>query len=201
MGNFIKGLRDGKGKLFDKTNKIVREGIWIKDKFMGSNSAPYYADIAVAASKINPLQNPFVLDAEIITIPTLNMENTFVVSVVGDSMSPTFSENDLIICKALHDIYNLNERDAYVIFDGTELVLKKIQRVTAQNRVDKLMLISENCKKYPMRFIEPNEETKIFQVAAHISIRDKTMIQQMLQHEVSTLPNHVSMNKQTFWKI
>lgn len=201
IGNFIKGLRDGKGKLFDKTNKILQEGIWIKDKFMGRNSAPYYADMAVAASKINPLQNPFMLDAKIITIPTLNMENTFVVPVIGDSMSPTFSENDLIICKALHDIYNLNEQDAYVIFDGIELVLKKIQLIMAQNRIDKLMLISENFKKYPMRFIKPNEETKIFQVAGHISIRDKTMIQQMLQHEVPTLSNNASVVKQSFWKV
>jgi phage repressor protein C with HTH and peptisase S24 domain len=87
-------------------------------------------------------------------------ENAIIITVDGDSMEPTFRNNDVVIIDVSKNNFSVD--GLYVLnFDGTLLVKRLSRTITA----DHLLLISDNKDKYPAHELPVERLTLIGRVA------------------------------------
>lgn len=168
IGNFKNGLREGRGILFDKKNRIIDKGTWRNDQFVDDNGISFYSDIRVAASIV---KNPFLLPEshpELMVIPNLDTKDVIAFPIEGNSMLPTYSENDIIVCKELDNLKDFENNKTYIVFHEDNLVIKIVQKYRTRKGETNFRLISENYIDYPSYPIAPNEHTKLFKILLHI---------------------------------
>lgn len=103
-----------------------------------------------------------IIDTEDITDFSEDKEY-FALKVKGDSMEPTFYENDIIICEKCDDIES--GQIGVIVINNDEAILKKI--IKAQNGI---ILYSLNPKYEPLVFSN-NDNIKV--IAKIIEIRRK----------------------------
>lgn len=172
-GEFCNGLREGQGKLFDKSHRVLKEGTWKNDKFTFKDGIEFFPDIWVAAGKINGGMGIPESESQEMIIPGIKMKGLISFPISGDSMLPTFGESDIVICQELYSIEEARNDHPYVVFHDGSLVLKIVQKLLNNKKVTDLRLVSENYLRYPPYEIEPNEKTKIFKVLFQIKKHDR----------------------------
>jgi Peptidase S24-like len=164
-GSFQAGLREGMGKLVDKYGKLLQEGKWEKDTFVDATFVCYYRDFKVAASVLCGLGTFTEPVGEWIQMPKSSIAGLIAFPIEGDSMQPTFLENDIIVCKKLNQLSDVIQNKPHVILHNGNLMLKMIQIIdSVKHGIQKVRLISENYLKYNSIDIEINKHTEFFKV-------------------------------------
>lgn len=170
-GEFKMGLRHGKGILFDKHGRLLKSGIWENDIPIEKGAIKFFPNIKAAASQLKGLISTSDIEIEYLKLPAIKKDGLVGFPVLGDSMEPSYHENDIVICKELNSIHELKPNKVYVIFHEDELFLKIIQKEIKDHEVN-LRLISENFLKHQSFDIVVNTGTKIFEVLVLIKYLD-----------------------------
>lgn len=165
-GSFKKGNRSGKGVLYDKNRKILKEGTWRNNNFIEKNTAKYYKNIPVGADSTKSIDAINSDEFELIKLPNNTGEELYAFPLKGDSMKPTFEEGDTIVCKQLLEKEEILNDRIYVIYHDEKLVLKIVQKDKLSK--DSFKLISENFTKHFPYTITANHNTKFFRLKMHL---------------------------------
>ncbi len=90
--------------------------------------------------------------------------NLMAFEIEGDSMLPTITNGDIVVCEEIEPGQPLRDNQVYVVVtDG--VVAKRIQQVRdGQNRVVRLRLISDNKEVYPPYEVDVSDVRRIYKV-------------------------------------
>ncbi len=86
----------------------------------------------------------------------------------GDSMIPTITNGDLVICEKMERGEPLRDNQVYVIVTDV-VVAKRIQQLRKGNELKQLRLISDNSSVYQPYTIEPEEVQQILKVKCRLT--------------------------------
>ncbi len=102
-------------------------------------------------------------DVKRFTIPGLE-GNLLAFEIEGDSMLPTITNGDIVVCEEIEQGQPLRDNQVYVVVtDG--IVAKRIQQVRdGHQRVIRLRLISDNKEVYPPYEIDVQDVRKLYKV-------------------------------------
>ena len=89
----------------------------------------------------------------------------------GDSMYPTLTAGDWVICKIVEDLKDIKENNLYVLITDS-LVAKRVQTVRRDNQLAGLTLISDNRDLYPPYHISLEDLQQIMEVRLRITKHD-----------------------------
>lgn len=167
-GAFKDGVPHGSGKLFDNKGRIVQTGKWENGIYLEKGMIRFYQSLNVAASQLKGHIHTGRVRFEYLKLPNINNDGLIALPIEGDSMEPTFSEKDIVVCRELSSILELNSNKPYVVFHNDKLHLKLIQLVSNGEKIIKLRLISENHLNHSPFEIRVTNYVKIFKVVAHI---------------------------------
>jgi len=97
-------------------------------------------------------------------IPGLEGSNLMAFEIEGDSMLPTITNGDIVVCEEIEPGRPLRDNQVYVVVtDG--VVAKRIQQIRdGQNKVVRLRLISDNKDVYPPYEVDVADVRKIYKV-------------------------------------
>src|SRR5690606_14184417 len=113
-------------------------------------------------------QNPAFLDNLLhFSIPGLNGE-LVAFEISGDSMMPTITSGDIIVCEKMERGEPIRDNQVYVIVTDV-VVAKRIQHVKKSSRLAELRLISDNGKVYQPYDIDPEEIRQILRVKCRLT--------------------------------
>jgi len=103
------------------------------------------------------------------SIPGLKGDKLFSFPIKGNSMEPVIMDGDIIICRQIENIQEIEDSGMYAIkHDGT-LVVKYVQKIMENGAITKLKLISANHFEYDPYEIEVNYSTQLLKVIRRIS--------------------------------
>jgi phage repressor protein C with HTH and peptisase S24 domain len=76
--------------------------------------------------------------------------NNIAFYIQGDSMTPTISNGDMVLCCTVDSIQKIEENDLYAIITRTgKTLIKRVQIIRNRNsKIIQLKLISDNRKQY-----------------------------------------------------
>ncbi|MBX2871199.1 MAG: S24 family peptidase [Saprospiraceae bacterium] len=86
----------------------------------------------------------------------------------GDSMTPTITNGDIVVCEAIERGQPLRDNNVYVIVTDV-VVAKRIQQVREGNNVARLNLISDNDAVYKPYPVELEEVRQILKVKCRLT--------------------------------
>ncbi len=86
----------------------------------------------------------------------------------GDSMMPTITNGDVVICESLESGTSLRDNNVYVVVTDT-VVAKRIQQIKNGDRISHLRLISDNHELYKPYEVELNEVREILKVKCRLT--------------------------------
>ena len=88
--------------------------------------------------------------------------------ISGDSMMPTITNGDLVVCEKIERGAPLRDNQVYVIVTDV-VVAKRIQQLRKGNQLKQLRLISDNNKVYQPYTIELEEVQQILRVKCRLT--------------------------------
>lgn len=98
-----------------------------------------------------------------------NMEGQLIAfEISGDSMLPTITNGDIVICEPLERSEPLRDNQVYVIVTDV-VVAKRIQQVKDGSAVRQLRLISDNGAVYKPYEVDPEEIQQILKVKCRLT--------------------------------
>lgn len=109
-------------------------------------------------------------ESEIFSIPGMSGNDLVSFPVDGNSMEPVIQNGDILICKPLQNLEEINDNDIYAIKNNGSVWIKNVKKI--QNRVGKitqLKLISANYLEYDPFIEDVNEQTRLYKVIRRIS--------------------------------
>ena len=118
-------------------------------------------------------QDPdYLEDLPRFSIPNLEGE-LLAFAISGDSMMPTITNGDLVICEAIErplggEIPTLRDNQVYVIVTDV-LVVKRIQQIKEGNSLKKLRLISDNSSVYRPYEVDLEEVQQVLRVKCRLT--------------------------------
>ncbi len=113
-------------------------------------------------------QDPGFLDALLhFSIPGLEGE-LVAFEISGDSMMPTITNGDLVVCEKVERGEPLRDNQVYVIVTDV-VVAKRIQQLKKGNKIQQLRLISDNNKVYQPYDLELEEVQQILRVKCRLT--------------------------------
>ena len=101
------------------------------------------------------------------SIPSLEGDLT-AFEISGDSMMPTITSGDIVICEEVERGVPLRDNHVYVVVSDI-VVAKRIQQIKENNQVVELRLISDNGEVYKPYTIELEEIRQILQVKCRLT--------------------------------
>ncbi len=88
--------------------------------------------------------------------------------ISGDSMMPTITNGDLVVCEPVERGAPLRDNHVYVIVTDV-VVAKRIQQIREGNELTSLRLISDNSSVYKPYEVEPDEVRQILKVKCRLT--------------------------------
>ncbi len=88
--------------------------------------------------------------------------------ISGDSMYPTITNGDIVVCEPLERGTPLRDNNVYVVVTDV-VVAKRIQQIKTNDRVTQLRLISDNSTMYQPYDIDLEEITQIMKVKCRLT--------------------------------
>jgi len=88
--------------------------------------------------------------------------------ISGDSMYPTITNGDIVVCEPLERGAPLRDNNVYVVVTDV-VVAKRIQQIKTNDRVTQLRLISDNSVMYQPYDIDLEEITQILKVKCRLT--------------------------------
>jgi hypothetical protein len=124
-------------------------------------------DRALAGYALEHQDNDFFEDLQKFSIP--NLEGDLVAfEISGDSMSPTITNGDVVVCEPIERDAPLRDNQVYVIVTDV-VVAKRIQQIRDGNQIARLRLISDNDTVYKPYEVEPEEIRQILKVKCRLT--------------------------------
>ncbi|HMQ49558.1 MAG TPA: S24 family peptidase [Saprospiraceae bacterium] len=122
---------------------------------------------AVAGYALEHEDKTFLESLQRFSIPDMEGE-LIAFEISGDSMLPTITNGDIVICEPLDSNTPLRENHVYVIVtDG--VVAKRIQQIRKRNKITKLRLISDNDAVYKPYEIALEEVRQVLKVKCRLT--------------------------------
>ncbi len=113
-------------------------------------------------------QDPAFLNAlQKFSVPGLEGE-LIAFEISGDSMLPTITNGDVVICQKLEREEPLRDNQVYIVVTDT-IVAKRIQQVKINNRLQSLRLISDNSAVYKPYDVDLQDIRQILKVRCRLT--------------------------------
>ncbi|MEN0003444.1 MAG: S24 family peptidase [Bacteroidota bacterium] len=124
-------------------------------------------DRALAGYALEHQSNDFFEGLQKFSLP--NLEGSLVAfEISGDSMTPTITNGDIVVCEPMESDTPLRDNQVYVIVTDV-VVAKRIQQIREDNQVTKLQLISDNDTVYKPYDVELEEIRQILKVKCRLT--------------------------------
>ena len=135
--------------------------------FAGRQNIVLVPDRAMAGYALQHQDADFLDGLQHFSIPNLEGE-LIAFEISGDSMMPTITNGDLVVCESLERGSPLRDNQVYVIVTDV-VVAKRIQQIREGNRVAGLRLISDNGVVYKPYEVELEEVRQILRVKCRLT--------------------------------
>ena len=112
----------------------------------GRNNIKLVPNLARAGDALNPDNRESVDEFPRFSVPGMDGD-LWAFEISGDSMLPTVTNGDLVICEKLERNEPLRDNQVYVIVSDV-VVAKRVQQIKAGNNTSALRLISDNSDVY-----------------------------------------------------
>ena len=122
---------------------------------------------AMAGYALEHQDREFLDNLQRFSIPGLDGE-LLAFEINGDSMLPTITNGDVVVCEPVERGTPLRDNHVYVIVTDT-VVAKRIQQVREGNEVARLRLISDNDDVYKPYDVELEEVRQILKVKCRLT--------------------------------
>ncbi|MDX1940380.1 MAG: S24 family peptidase [Saprospiraceae bacterium] len=133
----------------------------------GRSNITLVPERALAGYAVEHQDRSFLESLQKFSIP--NYEgNLIAFEISGDSMLPTITNGDLVICEALERSEPLRDNQVYVIVTDV-VVAKRIQQVKEGNKLQHLRLISDNDAVYKPYNVDLDEIRQILKVKCRLT--------------------------------
>ena len=103
------------------------------------------------------------------SVPGLEGSNLFAIEIEGNSMFPTITNGDVVVCEQLERGESLKANSVYVIVTKDGVVAKRIQQNKQNNSLASLSLISDNSSTYKPYDVDIDEVVKILKVKCRLT--------------------------------
>ncbi|MEZ4957131.1 MAG: S24 family peptidase [Saprospiraceae bacterium] len=108
-------------------------------------------------------------DTSWFSLPGLQGNGLVAFQINGNSMEPIINDNDLVVCREVDRLENLNDNDIYAVKNNGSLWVKHVQRIYHGNRITHLKLISANHLEHDPFVEEVGMHTRLYKVVRKIS--------------------------------
>lgn len=109
-------------------------------------------------------------DKSFFSVPGLGGGSLVSFPISGNSMEPIINDSDLVVCREIAGVHEINDNKIYAVKNNGSLWVKYVQRIhNNKNRVSHLKLISANHLEYDPFIEEVNEYTRLYRVIRRIS--------------------------------
>jgi hypothetical protein len=158
---------DGEGEPFGLQPPKYDEVMEEPPKWQGNimfTTTEAFAGVTVGADSFSKEENAFF------SIPGLTGASLVAFPINGNSMEPVILDGDMVICREISGIHELQDNKIYAVKNNGQLWVKYVQRVTdSRGRVTHLKLISANHLEHDPFVEEVNEYTRLYEVVRRIS--------------------------------
>ncbi len=131
------------------------------------NNISLIPDKAVAGYAISHQDVDYLNNLQRFSIPGLE-GNLKAFEISGDSMMPTITNGDLVICEEVERGQPLRDNHVYVVVSDV-VVAKRVQQIRHQNQVQQLRLISDNGEVYKPYAIDLQDIQQILRVKCRLT--------------------------------
>lgn len=171
-GNFLLGISDDPFRAGRQPDQELptRSGQEIKAE--GRRNITLLNEKALAGYALSHQDPTYLAEQPRFSIPHLEGE-LLAIEISGDSMMPTVTNGDLVVCEALErpmdqSFPTLYDNHVYVIITDT-VVAKRVQQVKEGNKVIRLRLISDNDSVYKPYEVDLEEIRQILRVKCRVT--------------------------------
>ncbi len=133
----------------------------------GRNNITLVPVKALAGYAMNPGDWSFLESLQSFSIPGLE-GNLTAFEISGDSMLPTITNGDVVVCEPLERGEPIRDNQVYVVVTDV-VVAKRIQQVKNNNAITKFRLISDNSEVYLPYEVEPKEVRQLLRVKCRLT--------------------------------
>ncbi|NRA52509.1 MAG: S24 family peptidase [Phaeodactylibacter sp.] len=166
-GNYLFGLSD----------EIFLDGVTLpgeipvrslQERQQGSRSnITLVPEHAMAGYALEHQNNAYIKNLSKFSIPNLDGE-LIAFEIQGDSMMPTITNGDLVVCSPVERGEPLRDNHVYVVVTDS-VVAKRIQQVREGEHLSSLRLISDNDHVYKPYYVELEEIRQILKVKCRLT--------------------------------
>ena len=161
--NFVFGLSND---MFNSTIDGVPTRYQSDKSFIGKQNITLVPDRAVAGYATTADTPQYLAEFSKFSIPGL--EGDFVAfEISGDSMMPTITNGDIVVCETLERGEPIRDNQVYVIVTDV-VVAKRIQQIKNGSAVREMRLISDNDRYQPYN-VTPDEVRQILRVKCRLT--------------------------------
>lgn len=158
---------DGEGEPFGlevpRYDQVMEEAPNLGGNIMFTTTEAF-AGSAVGADSFSREENTFF------SIPGLSGASLVAFPINGNSMEPIILDGDMVICREISGLHEINDNKIYAVKNNGQLWVKYVQRVTdSRGRVTHLKLISANHLEHDPFVEEVGEYTRLYEVVRRIS--------------------------------
>lgn len=161
--DYLFGLSDT--MFFNNTSELPTRSLSERN-FVARQNIVLVSDRAVAGYATSTDTPQYMADFPRFSIPGL--EGKLVAfEISGDSMMPTITNGDVVVCEPLERGEPIRDNQVYVVVTDV-VVAKRIQQVKSNNNIRELRLISDNDRYQPYT-VTPEEVNQILRVKCRLT--------------------------------
>lgn len=179
----LKGARnitiDQLNKLFEIYNINANYIFGISSQMTVGDDVPTYDGAAPFASgNIRLLPHKALAGNSLLQAPATAIKDRFkipglegdlvAIEIEGDSMSPTLTSGDIVVCERIERGQPLRDNAVYVIVTDV-VVAKRVQQIKNNNQLVSLNLISDNAETYKPYEVDLEEIREIYMVRCRVT--------------------------------
>lgn len=151
----------GKNKLPDPEQKLAMA--------LGINFSPNILFTSVEAFASNTVSVDLIEENERFAIPGISGD-LIAFNINGASMAPTIQAGDMVICKPLESIQEMQDDEVYAVVSNQSVWVKRVRRCYDRyQNCSHLKLISDNYEEFDPFIIEIGEVRKLLKVTRRIT--------------------------------
>ncbi len=165
--NYLFGLAENLFRGEHKTDDEIPARRLGERSFGGRANITLVPDRAMAGYALAHQDSQFFADLPKFSIPNLD-GNLVAFEISGDSMHPTITNGDVVVCEPLERDDPLRDNHVYVVVTDV-VVAKRLQQIRQGNLVSQLRLISDNSSVYKPYEVDLEEVRQILKVKCRLT--------------------------------
>jgi phage repressor protein C with HTH and peptisase S24 domain len=161
--NYMFGISDD---IFTNGTSDVSTRLKNERSFLGRQNITLVPDRAMAGYATTTDTPQYLAEFPKFSIP--NIEGSLVAfEISGDSMMPTITNGDIVVCEALERGEPIRDNQVYVVVTDV-VVAKRIQQIKEGSRLREMRLISDNDRYQPYT-VTPEEVQQVLRVKCRLT--------------------------------